>query len=61
MSKTLSTEAVLQRLEASKATYQGADRAAYIAAVDKLAREFREEYPDTIPLEDAYQLMKDLE
>ena len=61
MGKTLSTEAVLQRLEAAKATYQGADPAAYIAAVDKLAREFREEYPDTIPLDEAYRLMKELE
>jgi hypothetical protein len=59
--KTIQTDAVLRRLEASKADYQGADHAAYTAAVDKLAREFREKYPDTIPLDEAYRLMKELE
>jgi hypothetical protein len=49
MAKTIATEAVLRRLEASKAACHGADPAAYTAAADKLAREFREKYPDTIP------------
>jgi hypothetical protein len=56
--KTISTEAVFRRLEASKANYRGADRAAYIAASDNLAREFREKYPGTIPVDEAYRLMK---
>jgi hypothetical protein len=59
--KTIATEAVLRRLEAAKAAYQGADRAAYTAAADKLARELREKYPDTIPVDEAYRLMKEWE
>jgi len=59
--KTIATEAVLRHLEASKADYQGADRAAYTAAADKLARDFREKYPDTIPVDEAYKLMKEWE
>jgi len=59
--KTIATEAVLRHLEASKAAHQGADSEAYTAAADKLAREFREKYPDTIPINEAYRLMKDWE
>jgi hypothetical protein len=59
--KTIATEAVLRHLEASKATHQGADREAYTAAADKLSREFREKYPDTIPVDEAYRLMKEWE
>ena len=59
--KTIATEAVLRHLEASKAAHQGADREAYVAAADKLAREFREKYPDTIPVDEAYRLMKEWE
>ncbi|MGA7314899.1 MAG: hypothetical protein WBX22_13090 [Silvibacterium sp.] len=59
--KTIATETVLRSLEASKGAYQGADRAAYTAAADKLAREFREKYPDTIPIDEAYRLMKEWE
>lgn len=59
--KTIATEAVLRHLEASKAAHQGANREAYVAAADKLAREFREKYPDTIPADEAYRLMKEWE
>jgi hypothetical protein len=59
--KTLATERVLRYLEASKADHQGSDREAYTAAADKLAREFREKYPDAIPVDEAYRLMKDWE
>ena len=55
--KTMATEAVLRHLEGSKAAHQGADREAYTAAADKLAREFREKYPDTIPVDEADRLM----
>jgi hypothetical protein len=57
--KTISTESVLRHLEASKAEHQGADRATYAVAADKLAQEFRDKYPDTIPLDEAYRLMKE--
>jgi hypothetical protein len=59
--KSIATEAVLRHLEASKAAHQGDDREAYMAAADKLAREFRQNYPDTIPVNEAYKLMKDWE
>jgi hypothetical protein len=59
--KTIATETVLRHLDASKAAHQGADREAYTAAADKLAREFREKYPDTIPVDEAYRLMKEWE
>ena len=59
--KTMATEAVLRHLEGSKAAHQGADREAYTAAADKLAREFREKYPETIPVDEAYRLMKEWE
>jgi hypothetical protein len=59
--KTIATETVLRHLEASKAAHQGADREPYIAAADKLAREFREKYPDTISVDEAYRLMKEWE
>jgi hypothetical protein len=59
--KTIATESVLRHLEASKAAHQGADREVYIAAVDKLAQEFRQKYPDTIPVDEAYRLMKEWE
>lgn len=59
--KSIATEAVLRHLEASKAAHQGLDREAYAAAADKLAREFREKYPDTIPVAEAYKLMKEWE
>lgn len=59
--KSIVTETVLRHLEASKAAHQGADREAYAAAADKLAREFREKYPDMIPVDEAYRLMKEWE
>jgi hypothetical protein len=59
--RTIATEAVLRHLEASKAAHQGADREAYTAAADKLTREFREKYPDRIPVDEAYRLMKEWE
>jgi hypothetical protein len=59
--KTIATETVLRHLESSKVAHQGADREAYTAAADKLAREFREKYPDTIPVDEAYRLMKEWE
>jgi hypothetical protein len=59
--KTFATEKVLQYLEASKADHQGSDREAYTAAADKLAREFREKYPDAIPVDEAYRLIKEWE
>jgi hypothetical protein len=59
--KAIATETVLRHLEASKVAHQGADREAYTVAADKLVREFREKYPDTIPVDEAYRLMKESE
>ena len=59
--KTVSTEAVLRSLEASKAAHQGADREGYAASVDQLALEFREKYPNGIPVDEAFRLMKEWE
>lgn len=59
--KTISTEAVLERLLESKTNYAGPNPEEYAAEVDRLGDELRKEFGHQIPLEHAFGIVKEIE
>jgi hypothetical protein len=59
--KTISTDNILKKLDTLKASHSGPDRDLYVAYLDKVAKEFRENYGSTIPVDVAYKLLTDYE
>lgn len=59
--KTIEIESLRQTIEASKATYNGPDRNTYIVEVDKLMESLTVKYGSSIPVDDAYKIMQNLE
>jgi hypothetical protein len=59
--KTVSTEAVLQRVLELKTKYDGPNREEYVSEVDRLADEFRKEHGPQIPVNQAYAMVKEIE
>jgi hypothetical protein len=59
--KTISTENVIKRVLERRATYDGPDRDEYVAELDRLIDEFRENHSAQIPLAETFAILKELE
>lgn len=61
MTKTISTEGALKHVIELRDKYDGPDREAYVAELDRFIDEFREEHGSQIEVEVALGLLRDLE
>jgi hypothetical protein len=59
--KTISTEAALKYALERKARYDGPDREEYVAELDRFIDEFRKKHGPQIPVDQAYDELKELE
>ena len=57
----VSTENILKKLDALKASYDGPNREEYFAYIDKMSADFREKYGPTIPVDVAFRLLTEYE
>jgi hypothetical protein len=57
----ISTEKILEHLDALKASYQGPSPEQYFAEIDKAKQTFREKYGASIPVDEAYKIVTDYE
>jgi len=58
--KTISTEAALKYVLELRDTYDGPDRDAYVAELDRFIDEFRKNHDAQIPVAEAYAILKEL-
>ena len=61
MTKTISTKGALKHVIELRDKYDGPDREAYVAELDRFIDEFRKEHGSQIELEVALGLLRDLE
>lgn len=61
MTKTISTEGALKHVIELRDKYDGPDREAYVAELDRFIDEFRKEHGSQIEVEVALGLLRDLE
>ncbi len=59
--KTISREKMLKDSVERRSSYVGPDREAVVADLDVLINEIRSRFPEEIPADDAYRLMRELE
>jgi hypothetical protein len=59
--KSISTEAALKYVLELKTTYEGPNREEYVSEIDGFANEFRKKHGPQIPVDQAYDLLKELE
>jgi hypothetical protein len=59
--KTIELDSLRRTLEASKATYTGSDREAYLNEMNRLLESLTAKYGSRIPVDHAYRIMQDLE
>ena len=57
--RTIELAALRNRMQHAKDDYVGPDREAYSLAIDALLKDLGEKYGDSIPVDDAYRLMKE--
>jgi len=61
VTKTISTEGALKHVIELRDKYDGPDREAYVAELDRFIDEFRKEHGSQIEVEVALGLLRDLE
>jgi hypothetical protein len=59
--KTISTEATLRRVLEIKKTYEGPNREEYVREIDQFIDDFRKKHGPQIPVDQAYDILKELE
>jgi hypothetical protein len=59
--KTISTEAALKHVLELKTKYSGPNQEGYVSELDSFANEFREKHGPLIPVDQAYEIFKELE
>ncbi len=59
--KTISTEAALKHVLELKTTYEGPNREEYVSEIDRFANDFRKTHGPQIPVDQAYDMLRELE